>query len=770
MLTTESLRNLLSTTDVTKDPYGIAAGATTLIGNVETREEGAQHYVRALQALRLTAAAGRLTHQAATTGLIPWTSRARRFAANIKALEWHVPAAAALVAEAGKDLSAYELHQAADGNYQVLDTRLPVINGWVGGLANHKATALAWQFDRSKPSLPLPVAFDGVAFGWPLLRVLETTANSYLTYSCAVYVLESEPLLVAMLFHMHDLQEILRGRRTKWFVGTDPSAMLEEFHQALLAHRGWSLPGQFVRCQVKARPKLDLERITLEVRKTRETSQIESLTSTDAHYAAISPEHWRARFAAARSGGEPLRVLGITSRYTTVLQHSMAEMKAAAETAGARFDIAMEPDDHSVENPFIEKIATEKPDLIVQISRMRYENPNLPKGVPFLCWDQDNLPCMRAPEATASLNPLTYVAGHGAIFGYTNLHWPRQNCIFVHAAAATHRYHAASTPADLLAKHACDVSYVSNASGTPETLAQQLRSRYQANSDLAAFFDELLADLLAQSGQGVTWETVALRNMVRTRAKQKGLPLDTQVLTEIMMDVTTFTDRAFRQTALAWVSRWCESNGKTLRLYGNGWESHPTLARWAAGSVTPGEEARAVFQASKINLQLIQPGFSHSRALDGLAAGGFFLTRYTQADGVGSTDIAALYKLATWVAKNAIETDTQLDAVDDPDIRNLTATVRAYYLKNEVVEPLCPSLHIWARTPAAAILFPQLDRIVFRNETEFAAQATKFLADDSLRENLAAEMRSVVEKQFSYRARWDAFTAAIEAGLARKGV
>src|SRR6185436_6015571 len=106
-------------------------------------------------------------------------------------------------------------------------------------------------------------------------------------------------------------------------------------------------------------------------------------------------------------------------------------------------------------------------DLIGQISRLRHENPWLPKRIPFLAWDQDNLPVMRTKEATTSLDDLTFVAGHAAVHGYGVLGWPRKNVIFCLPAGASHRYAGTPVAAELLAKHACDFSYISNGAGAP---------------------------------------------------------------------------------------------------------------------------------------------------------------------------------------------------------------------------------------------------------------------------------------------------------------
>jgi hypothetical protein len=785
MITIDSIHRLLAIAEVGKDPYAVANAAASLLAANAQDRYACGHYVRALAALKLGAAAGRLMTGAGGGagggggGHVPWASRGRRFAANVRALGQRTAAGAGLVeAAAARDLACFELHQAGDGNFQVLQTGAEgggSALAWVSGLADHKATTALLQFNARETPIPNPVAFDGLGFGWLFMHLAQATANSFLSYSCALYILESDPLALAMLFHMHDLQELIAQPRTRWFVGTSAEGVLAEYRRACEAERTWTLPDRFIRGPLRPRAAIDVEGATAELRRGREARRAEVRSEIAGWYGEKTAAYWRKRF---EEPGEPLRVLGITSRYTTVLQHSLRELQAAAREvsgaageggAGFRFEIAMELDDQSLENPFLEEIGRLKPDLIVQISRLRHENPQLPANVPFLSWDQDNLAVMRTAEATAGLNELTYVAGHAAVFGYTNLHWPRKNCIFCHAAAATLRYRPEPAPARaLMEAHACDISYVSNASGPPGALLEQLRERWKGAPGLLALLDELAREVLARSAAGETWEYVSLRNLARGRAAAGNVRLDDEALREMTMDLNTFADRAFRHTALEWVSRWCVENGRTLRLYGNGWDRHPVFGRWAAGHAPPGEEARAIFQASRINLQLIQPGFIHSRALDGLAAGGFFLTRFTMADGLDSPEVATLYRLARWVVEKKIETDAELEAVEDPEVRAMTAATRAYYLRHEVTEPLCPSLHIWAEMPAAACLFPRLWEITFRNQQEFAMLVEKFLdpaEGEALRRENAIAMRGIVESRFSYAARWRTFLGGIREGL-----
>jgi hypothetical protein len=230
-------------------------------------------------------------------------------------------------------------------------------------------------------------------------------------------------------------------------------------------------------------------------------------------------------------------------------------------------------------------------------------------------------------------------------------------------------------------------------------------------------------------------------------------------------ELNAFADRCFRHTTLHWVARWCKANHKSLRLYGRGWETHPVFAEFAAGIAQPGEEARAIYQATRINLQLIEPGFIHSRSLDGLAAGGFFLTRQNPADGLHSPAVTNLYQLARWTVENNINSDEELQSVTDPAIRKIIVAAHDYYLSYEVHEPMWRSLQIWADVPAGAIAMPQIAQITFTDENSFATLAEKVLADESARHRTATEMRQIVRTRFSYTARWKTFLTAITNAL-----
>ena len=504
MVNVEAVRRLLAIADVNRDPYAVAEVAGALLTGNRADAAALGAYARALSGLGLLSAAQRVLGELANkmnTGVVAWKSRARRFSANLAALASSDPAGAALVEEAAKNLDRFELHTASDGNFQVLDTTKEMPAAWLGGLATHKTAEALWQYDRAQQPMIGPVVFESLGFGWLFMKVLRTTERTFLNYSCAIYVLEGDPLGLAMLFHMHDLQEVLRQERVRWFVRGTPAEAGAAFHSAMEANTSWNLPEQFIRCALRCQESTGAEAMLKELQDSRAQRREQLLAQARSYYADKDAGFWRKRYEEAACGkGEPLRVLGITSRYTTVLQYSMAELCEAAKAAGHDMRVAIEPDDSSVINPCDQIIAEFKPDLIVQISRMRYENPTLPANVPFLCWDQDNLPCMRTPAAAASLNGLTFVAGHGAVFGFGQLNWPEQKLIFCHPAGATHRYPNRPAPPAVRERHACDFSYISNASGTPESLRDSLSGRWRYPA-LKPLFDAGADHVISSAGR-----------------------------------------------------------------------------------------------------------------------------------------------------------------------------------------------------------------------------------------------------------------------------
>ena len=91
-------------------------------------------------------------------------------------------------------------------------------------------------------------------------------------------------------------------------------------------------------------------------------------------------------------------------------------------------------------------------------------------------------------------------------------------------------------------------------------------------------------------------------------------------------------DREFRHQALGWAAEWARSRNRSFKIFGRDWHAHPILGQFAAGEIDNGEPLRCLYRASSVNLQINGYASLHQRLLDGIASGGFVLSRYNPAD------------------------------------------------------------------------------------------------------------------------------------------
>jgi hypothetical protein len=365
---------------------------------------------------------------------------------------------------------------------------------------------------------------------------------------------------------------------------------------------------------------------------------------------------------------------------------------------------------------------------------------------------------------------LTYVAGYGATHGFLELNWPKRNCIFCYPAAANHTYHATPIPQQNLTPFICDFSYVSNAWQPARAMRDAVLADWAGNKGLADLFARISDEIITRTDAGERWDSEQVRSLVCKYGATVGLSGAEPVITELMMQGIRISDRAYRHAGLRWVADWCRNNNKTLRLYGRGWENNPEFAAFAAGPAAPGEHLRGIYQATRINLQIIETGVLHSRALDGMAAGGFFLCRefYHEPTYQGRPD-AWYYQQKHELAQLAIAAGydgiTDLERSGEADLLERWSRIKSWVMAGTERHHFDKAFHIWAAFARPRQLLPQLQNISFNDPARFAELANLFLNDDTLRRSTAQQMRRAVLEHLSYDARWKTFMETVVAGL-----
>jgi hypothetical protein len=195
-----------------------------------------------------------------------------------------------------------------------------------------------------------------------------------------------------------------------------------------------------------------------------------------------------------------------------------------------------------------------------------------------------------------------------------------------------------------------------------------------------------------------------------------------------------------------------ERHGLKLGLYGAGWDRNPRFAAHARGPVRYGAPLEELTRRTKINLAL-EPFFtpSHQRLLDGLVAGGFFLTR----DHPTNRIFPELWQFVLrHVPAGAATLGAARDALGE-DLRHaFDGLVARFACLAEYGDPvgLVRDGRAAEVLPDAGEALPDLATVSFRDPASFEARVIEFLGSPQRRREIAARQREHVEGRRSYTA------------------
>lgn len=338
--------------------------------------------------------------------------------------------------------------------------------------------------------------------------------------------------------------------------------------------------------------------------------------------------YWAERYRAIRDGSSP-RVLVVTSLFTTFLRYSAEDLAGAFGEHGADARLLMERDHASVLTPIavMREIERFDPDLIVVINYTRNQRAEMfPKGWPYVCWVQDAMNHMFQKSAGGTTE-LDFLAGHiysgsGMIEGYAEdavLEFP--------VPVSEQKFFDAPISDTERERFACDIAYVSHQSETAERFHDRLVREFEAaqrgvfTSCLAAIRGAV--DDWASGPQEGRLER-ALEDLVAGLGRKGDRNAQDVMRTQYVYPIT---ERLLRHQSLEWAGGIAERHNLDLRIFGNGWDAHPTLHRYAHGAVEHGESLRACYSAGAVQLHVSALGCGHQRVVECAFSGGLPLCR-----------------------------------------------------------------------------------------------------------------------------------------------
>jgi hypothetical protein len=693
---------------------------------------------------------------------LDWASRASVFDANLNALSGRGVDVSLIRDAWARDERRYELYLDSSDQFQV---RYLLGEGdwrWYPGLGRHSVIDDTRELpDDIGGQFPGPYLFDGLGLGRYFERVCARSEHSYLDYSCALYVLERDPARLAVAFQLNDWAALLADPRILLFVGEDAN---RAFSRTLLDDLNLPCPVRVLQTgAVFDKPQSDIANDISRIVETSEQMILESLAVLDSQYAGRDIHYWAKRFEdALRGSGEPLRILASVSRHTTFLKHSVRDAQRAFDSLGHPCTVLTEDTGHTTVGTlsYHNAIREIDPDIFFNLDHLRPEfGVMIPANLPILAWDQDQLPHVITKENLAKIAPYDFIAGCS-----------KHRCLtlgvrasqLLHACVPTCPEQFAGEPLsdDETARFSCDVSFVSHASQTPAAFHQQERSLF-TDPAVVALLDTLYKLVPSAVERHRVLDQYAMSEVIAEACRSNGITSLDPALEGRLRNwyLWRLADRIFRHQALEWVGQWARTTGRVFRIYGNGWEDHPTLSGVAAGPVENGRELLCLYRASKINLQLMPAGFIHQRALDGLAAGGFFMSRLVPHDLHGRSFSA----LDRRMRELGIVDSEALLAHSDVQIKEHLATILGAFVErgNHHAFDLIEWIRSAAECPHPDEAFDGFEKIVFDSAEQFGSRAEFFLENEESRTQSAARMREVVVDRFSYRATMKQFLEAM---------
>ena len=504
---------------------------------------------------------------------------------------------------------------------------------------------------------PVLVVGEDLGWLWNYIYQLPCNVPSAPGHRPPLYFLIADIERLWVMLHVQDWQAMLADPRVALFAGKDA---FEQFRGNLVADLARPWPKLSARIDSALWPQsISLDQVLQSAREALAHQLITVNAQIESYYCEATAQNIAARLA----GDQPLNILGITSRYTTFLQHSMRDWLRGFERLGHRTRLLIESADHEVPNAVLtaRTCAEFKPDLIVIIDHFRREIPGLPEKVPVAMWVQDALPNIFNRNAGAAQGARDYALGFARLKMLHDFGYPASRYMSAIVACNDERF----VPRDLSAaekqKYACDVSFVSHASTPAQMLVQAEIERLgsvEAKRLFTSIFDRLQGEYDAG---GMVCEQPALRRIIDASLIETRTGITDDQMPALMEFFSQKVNNAlFRHQSLLWLAEM----GVDLRLYGNGWEKHPKLSRFARGPAENSAQLPLIYRASKLNLQMSPHGAVHQRVLEGLAAGGFFMMRYCPGD-VMEREFAAIWK---WCKRVGIEDDVQLRAHATPEI------------------------------------------------------------------------------------------------------
>lgn len=594
------------------------------------------------------------------------------------------------------------------------------------------------------------IGLVGLGDGYLLNHLAHSPPALYMDEQLPVYVFEPDPQLVLQCMMIHDYsgpQGPIEQPRVQWFVGQNWDA---EYEKCLCDDPFLACPTMLVGQSIGTQ---DIGRRLAAIAKKMAAMDEANAREIEAYYGSYDPG--RLGTLLTSSAQRKPRALFLTTRFSTVLQHSTRSMAAALESLGWETQIVIEPSAyhrgyrHAIRRAIVEF----KPDLWFQIDHLRYEHDGLlPANLPAVCWIQDHLSNLMSSDAGRSVRETDFVLTDA---GSTYVHkygYPAEQII------ALTKLTQAAAPAVYTARSKTnrDIVFVSNASGTPENLLQTVLDNSRGSQRDREFLQECVqrARTVFESGQCLATYSDCC-NLLRAAQADLKFELDEAGFFNVSRWLThPLADALYRQQALRWAAQAADDLGLSLCLYGKGWDQNREFNRFACGPVAYGKALDELTTRSAINLQVVPYLSLHQRLLDGISAGGFFLIRQHESDIVPQQMLDLLEQYADASVRTLPAAHAAMPSSASDQFEQLVQGCIRTLCSQGSEDPIEMVRH-WQEAqilvPGEGIL-PHFDQVSFTDSASLRQRIEQFIANPELRQSIIDEQQQSIASRLTYRA------------------
>ena len=490
-----------------------------------------------------------------------------------------------------------------------------------------------------------PILLEGISPPWILEALLQAPPpESTRGFRQRIIVLQRDWDEFFDGLAIANLGEELGSDRIEWFIGEDGADRLLAWFEDRITD---SPPAFAVQNPVlRARSTPDASALLKQMTDRfdrNEAALIQSVNEQPPHDNAW----WLQRFSDT-DGQEPLRVLIPVSRYTTYLRHIASDLADAFRGMGIESRIVCERD-HSTKmstSSLLHELNSFSPHLIVSINYTRSMlGPHIPQHIPHVCWIQDSMPHLYAKQVGSQLGARDFIVGMVKPELTSRYGYPPSRTRSLPMCAARSKFSSNNTT-DSFDAEICWATHQSEApSVMKRNMLDSLAQQSPGSVDrIASLLDEVERSILNLTDERVHH---LLEGLLDSSLFPAGIPEAAHEARSHILHtmVVPYAERVFRHQTAEWVAEIASERDWRFRLYGHGWEQHPTLSAYAAGPLEHGDQIRESYRRSGVHLHASINQTLHQRVVECVLSGGLPLCRITH------QSMFATYKLLATQAK-----------------------------------------------------------------------------------------------------------------------